>query len=267
MFKKILLVGAVILFTGLLILGAVNRTLAKNETTAQDLSAEHTPSLYGESELRGHGNGNGGGEGAQEGEEWGNLLPASSGDLTSAESAALVYMWEEEKLAHDVYVALAEQWDLPLFENISASETAHQQAIETLLERYALAYPDGEAVGTFTNATLQSLYNELIARGSQSQAEALMVGAAIEEIDILDLERYITETDKADLQQVYTNLRDGSIHHLNAFVGALERETGETYQPQYLSAEAYLTLLATEGRGTGGSGQGGSGGGYRGGKP
>ena len=39
--------------------------------------------------------------------------------LTQAEIDGLVFMREEEKLAHDVYVALYEQWDLAIFDNIS----------------------------------------------------------------------------------------------------------------------------------------------------
>lgn len=62
----------------------------------------------------------------------------------------------------------------------------------------------------FTNPDLQALYNNLTARSSQSLAEALKVGAAIEEIDILDLESRLAQTDNTDIQQVYNNLLSGS---------------------------------------------------------
>ena len=57
-----------------------------------------------------------------------------------------------------------------------------------------------------------------MAQGSQSVAEALKVGAAIEEIDILDLEERLAETGNAAIERVYSNLLAGSKNHLRAFV-------------------------------------------------
>jgi hypothetical protein len=44
------------------------------------------------------------------------------------EAASLQFMREEEKLAHDVYVTLYEQWGLRVFNNISRSEQQHTEA-------------------------------------------------------------------------------------------------------------------------------------------
>ena len=71
--------------------------------------------------------------------------------------------------------------------------------------------------GVFENAELQSLYNQLIAQGSQSLEQALLVGGAIEEIDILDLQERLAQTDQADIQLVFESLLNGSTNHLNAF--------------------------------------------------
>ena len=177
----------------------------------------------------------------------------------------MLYMREEEKLAHDVYVTLYAQWDLPVFQNISQSEQTHTDAVKTLIDRYGLADPTSSSVGVFTNPELQALYTDLVARGSQSLAEALKVGAAIEEIDILDLEERLAQTDNADIQQVFNNLMNGSTNHLRAFISTLNTQTGETYQPQYLSPEAYQAIVnGSMGNGRGG---GGGGGGRRGGRP
>jgi hypothetical protein len=190
-------------------------------------------------------------------------LPAS-GSLDANETNALFFMREEEKLAHDVYVTLSAQWGLPIFQNISQSEQTHTDAVKALIDRYNLQDPALNGVGVFTNPDLQALYNTLIARGHQSLSEALRVGAAIEEIDILDLEKYLSQIDNTDIQQVFTNLKSGSYNHLNAFTSTLYTQTGEIYQPQYLSMAAYQTILAT---GTGGNGHTGSEGGYWSGRP
>ena len=177
-------------------------------------------------------------------------------------------MREEEKLAHDVYVTLFEKWGLPIFQNISQSEQTQTQAVKALLDRYGLTDPAASTVGVFTNPDLQALYMDLVARGSGSLAEALKVGAAIEEIDILDLQEHLAQTDNADIQQVFNNLLQGSRNHLRSFATTLSTQTDETYQPQYLSAEAYQSIVGSASE-TGGGGRGGGqgGGGYRGGRP
>jgi hypothetical protein len=259
MFKKVSIVVVLVAVVGILIFGAVNRTLAKTGDNAIGVEG----SGYNQEE-----NGQGKSTQREPGieNETLTLLPAVSGDLDTNETAALLYMREEEKLAHDVYLKLSAMWGLPIFQNISQSEQTHTDAIKTLIERYNLTDPALPAVGTFTNPDLQALYAELVTRGSQSLSEALKVGAAIEEIDILDLEKYLSQTDNADIQQVFTNLRSGSYNHLNAFITILNSQTGEAYQPQYLSSEAYQNIVESEGE-TAGNGGGGSGGGYHGGRP
>jgi hypothetical protein len=173
------------------------------------------------------------------------MSSVQQGVLSETEADALLYMREEEKLAHDVYVTLYNQWQLPVFQNIANSEQTHTEAVKTLMDRYGLQDPASTEVGVFTDQTLQSLYDQLVMQGSQSLVEALKVGAAIEEIDILDLEERIAQTDKEDIILVYENLMKGSRNHLRSFVSTLQRQSGETYQPQFLSLDAYQEIIGT----------------------
>jgi len=205
------------------------------------------------------GNGNGTGT---------SVLDIPASDLSSEEISALLFMREEEKLARDVYNALYAIWGQPTFTNIASSEQMHMDEIKLLLDRYNLADPALEP-GSFTDPNLGALYDQLVAQGSASLTDALKVGAAIEEIDILDLQERLAQTDNADLQQVFNNLMMGSYNHLNAFVGVLSIQTVEPYQPQYLSAEAYATIVIGQsgnGYSNGGQAAGQGGGGYRGGQ-
>mgnify|MGYP001167465858 CR=1 FL=1 len=165
------------------------------------------------------------------------LAGVPSGELSDAEKEDLLYMAEEEKLAGDVYSALNEKWNLRVFDNIIRAERTHEAAVKTLLTRYSLSDPT-KGLGKFSNESLQGLYDSLVARGSASVEQALMVGAAVEEIDILDLDRSMAKTDREDILLVYSNLRRGSENHLRAFANNLERQ-GVQYSPQYLSSEAY----------------------------
>jgi hypothetical protein len=182
------------------------------------------------------------------------VKPATA--LSEDEAEGLLFMREEEKLARDVYLALYEEWGVQIFQNIARSEQTHMDALLTLIERYGLADPAaGRDAGDFANQELQHLYDQLVAQGGESLEAALRVGAAIEEIDILDLEEEIALTDKADIELVYDNLMKGSRNHLRSFVRTLSRQTGVTYEPQYLSPEAYEAIVggSTErGRGRGG---------------
>jgi len=189
------------------------------------------------------------------------LVETPAGELSEAEEEGLLYMREEEKLARDVYLALYEQWGVQTFTNVAGSENTHMEAVKTLLDRYGLSDPvEGKQAGEFVNEDLQALYDQLVDQGSRSLVDALKVGAAIEEIDILDLKEYLTQTDKADIQRVYDSLMRGSQNHLRAFIAGLERQ-GVEYKPEYLSPEAYDQILAAgTGRGSGSGSQGGQGG-------
>jgi hypothetical protein len=137
---------------------------------------------------------------------------------SDAETATLLHMVEEEKLAHDVYVALADDTGLRIFDRIAASEAKHTDAVRALLDARDIDDPTvGAAAGEFTNPTFDELYADLVAEGSVSVDAALQVGVQIEALDIADLKAAIAETDQADIDTVYGNLLTASGHHLTAF--------------------------------------------------
>ena len=169
---------------------------------------------------------------------------AQAAVLSTEEIQTLTFMREEEKLARDVYLTLNETWPQPVFANIAQSEQQHMDAMLALLERYQIADPARPVIGLFNNMELQALYDKLVIRGQQSATEALYVGASIEEIDILDLEKAIAETDQPDLRRAYENLLAASGNHLRAFVRNIEAQ-GLVYEPQHLDVEQLETILST----------------------
>ncbi|MCA9923688.1 MAG: DUF2202 domain-containing protein [Anaerolineales bacterium] len=183
--------------------------------------------------------------------------------LSADEIAGLMFMREEEKLAEDVYLTLYDMWGMNIFQNIASSEQTHTESVLELLNTYGLTDPAvNNARGEFTNQDLQALYDQLTVTGSLSLADALKVGAAIEEIDILDLNQRIATTTHDDISTLYQNLRAGSENHLRSFVSTLERQTGELYQPQYLDQATYdaiMTGAQSQGNGNGGNGNSGAG--------
>ena len=128
-------------------------------------------------------------------------------------------MREEEQLAHDLYTRWYGRYSIPVFSNIAASETMHVNEVQPLIDRYGL---QGNRIGNastgYHNATIQSLYNSLAAQGDASLTAALEASLAVEERDIADLDHALAGTTRADIIQVYSNLRRGSENHKSAFL-------------------------------------------------
>ncbi|MDD2798155.1 MAG: DUF2202 domain-containing protein [Bacteroidales bacterium] len=193
---------------------------------------------------------------AASGNEMGNANENSNGelDLTSlqfssdqnslneSEKAGLLLMREEEKLAGDVYAYFYGKYELRPFTNINKSEVRHSTAVLSLLTYFGLEDPAQTEAGKFTNADIQALYDKLTAAGSTAEL-ALSTGAFIEEYDIADLRKLISESQNADIKTVYSRLLSGSYNHIKAFTRVLGFRN-VTYTPQILTSSEYNEILA-----------------------
>jgi hypothetical protein len=172
---------------------------------------------------------------------------------------SITYMYNEEKLAKDVYLDIYEVQKVKQLYNIATnSEVRHQEAVNELAKKYDLnitLYPDTEipydiAVesynsGEFSVEHIQELYDTLYDKGIQSKKDALEVGCIVEVTDIDDLDIYIeqaTESNATDVLAVFNFLRNGSYNHYWAFDKGLKNmnvndgccSLGETYcHPEY----------------------------------
>jgi hypothetical protein len=158
-------------------------------------------------------------------------LPASV--LNDDQKRILVYMWNEEKLAKDVYLALNAIYPSQQLYNIATtSETQHEAAMQALLEKYNLSVwePVNPAAsysaaalaavpaGAYTVTVLQSLYDTLYAKGGASARDSLEVGCMVEVTDINDFDHDLALVDNVlDARTVFENLRAGSYSHYWAF--------------------------------------------------
>jgi hypothetical protein len=165
-----------------------------------------------------------------------NSLP-----LAQDEKDGLLFMLEEEKLARDSYAYMYNLWGITQFNTIKNSEQTHMDAIVTILEQYDIDYsilPQGQ----FLNENLQNFYDQFAINGQISSSNALQIGATIEDLDIVDLENYLSNTTNSLVIAAYESLQCGSRNHLRSFVSSIENN-GETYIPQFLSVEEYNSIL------------------------
>jgi hypothetical protein len=166
--------------------------------------------------------------------------------LTDDEAAALVYLREEEKMARDVYLTLADRWQLPIFTNIAAAEQNHMDIVLKAIQISGVADPiTDDTVGVFNNGELGQMFTDFVAQGELSLIDALTVGAEIEDMDLADLYTMIEDYPHDLLQLVGFNLAKGARNHLRAFVRALAAQD-VTYIPSYLDQESFDAILEAE---------------------
>jgi hypothetical protein len=183
-------------------------------------------------------------------------------EITAEQIEWLKFMREEEKLAHDLYLALSTDYTTPVFTNIARAEQNHTSAVLTVLTAYGIEDPASSESGVFTNPDLQALYNTLLAQGKVTLIDALKVGALVEETDILDVADVYAGTPGDDLKTLAEALMLGSRNHLRAFNRVL-KANGIVYVPVALeqtdfdaiinsSWEKGTGLCMLTGKGTGG---------------
>ncbi len=165
--------------------------------------------------------------------------------LNETERSTLIRLAEEEKLAYDVYMYMAELWEAQAFTQIAAAEQRHLDMIKVLADRYGItmtkAVRAGER-GLFDDPGLQQSYLDLTKKGQQSLTAAFQVGAYIEEMDIRDLKAALAATDNPQLQGTYQRLLDGSNRHLVVFSQHLE-EGGTAYVPRFITTADYEAIM------------------------
>lgn len=172
-----------------------------------------------------------------------------SSPLTPAETADLLFMREEEKLARDTYHTLYELYEaygLTVFSNIENSEQSHMDAMLKLLIKYGLPDPAaGKAIGEFTDHELQAQYDLLIEKGVKSPLDALQVGGIIEETDMEDIKAAMERSSHVDIDSTYDNLLCGSRNHLRAFAANIVAMTGQAYKALVLPQWEVDQILAS----------------------
>lgn len=160
--------------------------------------------------------------------------------LSDEQKYTLAYMWNEERLAKDLYLNLNTLTPSQTLYNIATNaEAQHVEAVEKLIQRHDInilnttdysggydadALADYES-GEYSIEDITNLYHTLYHLGSDSLRSALEVGCMVEVTDINDLNEDIEIVkDVEDLRITFENLRKGSYSHYWAFDTALKAQ-------------------------------------------
>lgn len=166
--------------------------------------------------------------------------------LSKQEIENLQFLKEEEKLARDVYLFSYDLYGQNIFKNISNSEQSHMNSVSVIMEKYGIKDLSFDERGKFSNLELQQLYDDLVDLSKISLENALTVGATVEDLDINDLNNFISNADHQDMIEMYQLLNCGSRNHLRAYTNNLE-SLDLTYDPQFISVEEYDMILSSSG--------------------
>ncbi|OPX54204.1 hypothetical protein SAMN02745127_03136 [Oceanospirillum multiglobuliferum] len=175
-----------------------------------------------------------------------SAIDGEKSTLTQELKNTLSFMGNEERLAYDVYNALYQQFpNINQLKNISTeSEYKHISAVQLLVRKYIydendftnldaspLGYKDTNIsvmqAGVYDIKSIQVLYDELYAKGINSEQDALEVGCMVEVTDINDLNEKIEiakNSSAKDIEAVFNFLREGSYNHYWAFDNGLKNK-------------------------------------------
>lgn len=155
---------------------------------------------------------------------------ATAAQVDASVAPQLTFLREEERLARDVYTAIAARYpaNASHFTQVAAAEQRHFESMGALLTRYGLADPSaGRAAGSYADPALSTLYQKLMVQSRLSVKDAYQVGIAIEQSDLSDLKKGLNSALPTDVAQVFTRLQTASNNHLAAFT-ALRNGTTPT---------------------------------------
>lgn len=169
-----------------------------------------------------------------------------SSKISDTDTEALLFMYEEEKLARDTYDFLNEKWSIEQFSKIKDSEQKHMDAIGKVLREYDIEYST-LAKGKFSYKKLQDHYDQFLIDGKISTEHAYQIGATIEDLDIVDLLNFESQATNDDVKNVFNKLRCGSRNHIRKFTSDIE------YTPQFLTVDEYNTITSGENEQCGGN--------------
>jgi len=167
-----------------------------------------------------------------------------SGFAQAADKSDLIRLYEDEILAHDLYVELGKiHPGIRPFQNIPQSEARHRQVMAGILEKEGIALPKPPEGRKFITEGLDKTYHDWLEEGRKSEMDACRVGVRLEDHDIAELRAAVK--DFADHAAALAGLESASNNHLRAFHRNLTR-LGGSYKAEALEEKDIAAILKGE---------------------
>ena len=149
-----------------------------------------------------------------------NCLSATS--VTTAEKETvetlLLKQIDDERLAYQLYTKLSEiHPKITIYKDIIATEKRHFSTLEDYARETYPNLKTGRLKGPFLNNENRKLYQRWLTKGKVSQKNAAQVGVDLEEMDIENVEHFLSPEPEPELATILENLKQDSKKHLSAF--------------------------------------------------
>lgn len=163
--------------------------------------------------------------------------------INEEEKQSLEYMTEEEKLARDYAALMGTKHNSDFFNKIAEGKQTDLDNIKDILTGKNVEDPvKNDEAGIFKTDTFKDLYARLSEEGSQNLNNALKGGAEIAELQIKDLNKYLTIVTDTDVKNNFTELKKTSEKNLKSYVNQLSQR-GYGYFPKHLTSDDFNKIL------------------------
>ena len=166
------------------------------------------------------------------------------GNQLKSKEAVIMYLVEQEKLAHDFYRSLDTMWVTDIFNRVANEEYEHVGKLSAVAAELMISVPNHfneYPMGQFIDNKLRHLYAELMISANFSLEDAYRTSANLEERKMVDLKMALKEPNFELENLTYKALLIGSEDNFKAFIRALN-EMNSGYTPILMSPSEFEAL-------------------------
>ena len=151
-------------------------------------------------------------------------------------------LYQEEKMAYDLYGEFYERWSLSVFNTVQQREAKHVWCVERIMDNYGYKYRTNKNTGLYQDKEIQKIYDEFTVKGCISDLAALEAAAYIKEKHIASLRERIRYQEDGYVVKVIFLMENAAQSHLKAFVNSI-RLSGSDYSPQFLTDDEFNNIM------------------------
>lgn len=154
-------------------------------------------------------------------------------------------LYQEEKLAYDLYGEFYERWSLSVFNKVQQREAKHVWCVERIMDNYGFDYNTNTNAGSYPDRDIQKIYDDLTVKGCISDLAALEAAAYIKEKHISQLRERIRYQEDEYIVKVIFLMESAAQSHLRAFVKSI-RLSGSDYNPVFLTDDEFSNIMDSD---------------------
>lgn len=154
-------------------------------------------------------------------------------------------LYQEEKLAYDLYGEFYERWSLGVFNKVQQREAKHVWCVERIMDNYGFDYNTNTNSGIYPDKDIQRMYDDLTVKGCISDLAALEAAAYIKEKHISQLRERIRYQEDEYVVKVIFLMESAAQSHLRAFVKSI-RLSGSDYSPVFLTDDEFSNVMDSD---------------------